>query len=505
MSRTLSVLDAASTALAGATLRGKAGPLAIAVNDLVLQSQHGQLFPVKNADYAAAAPIGSAPCPNTAVSAYSSANQCRKSAIINPADGNIFIATAYFAPNYGFQIYKYSPLGVLLASRILETSQTDTNSSPIISQLSNGNLAVTWVNSTSFALKFMVLDTNLNIIKANTAIATCGNDYYDAIPLSAGGFAVSYMGGTSAAYLAIYDNSGTVVFAGAAISNSPVGNVVTRLAQQSGGNIVIAINSSTASKCIGHAINTITGTQVLAYVALDAISGSGNLFPELAVIAGYYCLACGDGTNTKAYVLNNAGALQGGAYSRAQTSAVNKLLTDGTAFWLFQYGTTAMTAYIPATGTGFVETAGLWAAQGLADAVIDNGYIVVASPSAIYTHQILAGGNLSYVATVTPTIGSVTSLKAAGDLSVLAASAASTTAFAVQKYMSSAIVGVSQVAVAAGNAGNAVTYSIGPSAYLTNTVLGSNSKSFSHAGGNKGVITNTSAYLFGINARQNIN
>lgn len=484
-------------------LRGLSGNAAIAGNDLLSIAANGQLFPATTSDYASVANSGGFAVAPTTVTAYGVLDQSRKIAFANSSSGDIFIATAYLATSYGMKIFKYSSSGALLASLILETSQVDTNSSPAVQQLSDGNLLVTWALTTTFVIKFMIFDTNLNIIQIKTTIANALVQYHDVIPLSSGGFAVCYMGASSALWLAIYDNTGTVVSAGTAISGSPVSQPIGRLAQMSNGNIFIGINSAGANKVLGYAINTNAGTQVASWTALDATTGSGNQWPEvIALPSGYVCTACFNGTNTKAFVLSNAGVLQGGAYSRAQGSGLNKLLTDGTNFWLCQSGTISLITYIPITGTGFFET--VLPASSLVDAALERGYILYADVSSgVSRYLILTGGYLSASTTITNTgAGTPGALKLVGDFAMLLIGCISSTQLTVQKYINTAIVGIAQTAVAVNTPNTAVLYNEGPGGFTCNRLAGSIGKSFDHTVttivGNKGTLLGTSVTLKGI-------
>ncbi len=496
----------------GSTLSGKAGSLAINANDLLLLNQQGQLYSANVSDYAAVGNSGVAIIAATTVNAASVAISARKEVFINPLDASIFIV----APSSGgLSIYKYSSAGTLLESLLIDISSTG---NVIVSQLSNGNLVIGWGADTG-SLVFTITDVNLSIIvtKVTVVAASLLGQAFDLIPLSGGGFAISY-GLSTGVYSAIYTNAGGVTYAPTLIAGTPTAGMAVKMAQLSNGNIAIAINSSVASNAIGHAIMSVTGTSVLAYTALSATTGTAYFYPEIQIVNGFYCVAGWAGATAAtcvAYVLNNAGVLQGAPYSIAASgitlSSLYKLLSDGTNFeFLCRSGTSQAIAFIPITGTGYVTTTLAALAGAPIDAFFDNrGFLVYSEGSATWVLEVLASGVVMLLYSLTAMTGLGTfnyiTVKPTGDFSLLILildATAGATIFGVQKYMNTAIVGVAQSTIAAGNAGTNVSYSMGPGGYPCNQVLGTVGKGFDHSAtnivGNKGTMLGGGISLKGI-------
>jgi hypothetical protein len=496
----------------GSTIQGNAGATAINQNDLLQLTASGNLYPVQKSDYAA---IGNAATivANTTASSYL-ANSSAKKDVVGTGDGGIIVAVPNSTSSVGILLQKYSASGALITSLVLD-STAQSLFSPCLQNLSNGSVAVAY-SLQGNTIKYAVLNQNLGIVAPVTTITTGASAYIDlidVIPLSGGGFAVAYAMPTGM-FLAVYSNAGTVVSAGALISGSPTAGSSTqiltpKMAQLSNGNIVIAIFSSQAGLVLGHAIYTAAGAMVLSYTVLDnasAASTSGVYRPQVSVLNGYYCVAMLDSHNAVAYVLNNNGVLQGGAYSSANTSVDDVhslkcgLANDGTAFWFVQTG--GQITYIPVTGTGFIaSTATLPTEIG---AYIEGENLVVGGSSDTYIFKISAGA-VSLYSTVTNTLGSWVTVMPIGDFSYCLYSGdtgSSTIVFTTQKYMNSAIVGISQSSVAAGNAGTLVPYSMGPGGYPCNAINGTVGKGFDHSAtaiiGNKGTLLGNSAALQGI-------
>lgn len=491
----------------GQTLQGRAGSLAINANDLLLTNNYGQLYSVNVSDYAAVASAGTTIVANTTVSGAAATMSCRKEVLVNPADASIFVAAA---GSGSLVLYKYSAAGALLGSVNLGSGIPG---NVAVAQLSNGNLAIVW-GTASGALTFAITDTNLNIIIASTVIvpgAALVNAYFDLIALSGGGFAVSYSQ-SGGVYLAIYTNTGGVTSAGALIASSPAATPASRMAQLSNGNIAVAIASTTASNSVGYAVFSAAGSSVVSYTTLDTTTNTyGIFYPVISTVSGYFCIGGIDGAGARAvaYVLSNVGVLQGSPYAQTvgvTLSSVFKLITDGTNF---EFVVAGYIAFIPVTGSGYVTTSAYSA--GAVDAVYDHGIIVVTTSSNIYVFQMLSSGSAQLLSSFSIsgfTTNNYMTARAVGDFSVLILGLPTTpaTLFAVEKYMNTSIVGVSQQTVAAGNSGALVAYrhggGAGKNGYPCNAILGTVGKGFNHSAativGNTGTMLGNSVALEGI-------
>ena len=376
--------------------------------------------------------------------------------------------------------------------------------------MSNGNILVSWCfqGGANAGTWFAIYDQLLNQVVVPTKIST-NPIYHDSLPLVGGGFAFAFQG-AGGMQVGIYSNAGAVVSALVDVTGSPTTGGAPRLSQLSNGNIAIAICSTVAAKALGHAIVTAAGGAVLNYTVLGVATVAATTWPEIVAANGFYACAITDGASTKAYVLNNAGALQGSPFSVANTNveaAFNKiirLLTDGTIFWLVYAGSGGSAiVYMPTSGNGYVSNASVSMSNG--DVFLDRGNIVIATASNIAPYLIGANGVVSALAT--STVLSLTPYiiaKAAGDFTVMICSGnqASGMQFGLTKYQNASIVGISQAAVASGNGGTPVSFSMGPGGYPCNQLLGTLTKAFDHTAtnviANKGVMLGTSTSLKGI-------
>jgi len=142
------------------------------------------------------------------------------------------------------------------------------------------------------------------------------------------------------------------------------------------------------------------------------------------------------------------------------------------------------------------------------DAICERGFLVVmqyvGTTGQIY--QLTAAGVATLFTSISLSLGggggTYLVLKAVGDFSVFIGQENGVSSFTVQKYLNTAIVGVSQSTIPAGNAGTIIPYSMGPGGYPCNGVLGSVGKGFNHSAtnviGNTGTILGNSAAFAGI-------
>ena len=488
------------------TLQGKVGSLAINANDVLELNHFGRLYTAAVSDYAASGNVGNAIVAATTVG-VSCVVDARKAVIKNPVDGSVFIGSLVsIAPT----LFKFSTAGALLGNVTLDVGGENI----ILQLLTNGNVLAVW-GTAAGTLSFSVWDTNLNNVVPLTVVAsgtTLITAYFDALALSGGGFALAY-GLSTGATLAIYTNTGGVTAAPATVSGTPTAGIATKLCQQSGGNLAIAISSTAASHAAGHAIYSVAGVMILAYTNLSAGSNSAQMYPEISAIANYYCVAGYDGTNSVAYVLNNAGTLQGAPFSFASsvtTSSVYQLLNDGTNFeFITRSGGVTALVFIPTTGTGYVTTLLGSIASGPIAAFYEHESIILEDNGVVNVLSLSASGSASIVLTFSlaaafGTPAWITALPV-GDFAFLVfnlTATAGAATYAIYKYMDTAIVGISQSTIAAGNSGAIVNYSMGPGGFQCNAVTGTIGKSFDHSAtniiGNKGTILGNSVSLKGI-------
>ena len=507
----------------GRILGGKIGVNAVNNSDLLLMNSLGQLYTAQVTDFAAVANIGSTVIAQTTVNTTASATFTNnKHAIYSAMDGATFIVTANATPNANAKIYKYTSSGSLAASLQIDSAGGNL-SYPTIVQLSNNNIAVVWIcGAASATLQFIILDRSLNVLTAAVTLSTAAT-FCDAIALSGGGFSIAYAAG-SGMVQAIYSNTGSVVSASTAISGSPTTNPSGIQIQLSNGNIMMAIASSTSSKALGFAINTIAGAQVSAYTGLNTGTNSGLTIPRISAMAsgspsaGFVAIEGISGTTYNLYVLNNAGTQQGTTFTVASgTTNTDWLTNDGTLFWgCLNTGSGAFIYSIPITGgAGVISTTSVSSSSSAI--FVDKGLIIlVGSSPAIGVYQPSAVSTPSVVNLVASSNPATPSSNATGalyatvtpDFSILLASEINSTGaiFVNLKYMTAVIMGVSQQTFSAGNSGTATTLNhgggSGKNAFPSNQMIGTVGKSFDHSAsaiiGNKGTMYLNGCVLEGI-------
>lgn len=491
----------------GTTAQAATSAFAINSGDLV-EMMNNQIYSAKVIDYAVVPTAGAQIVPNTQVALTGvppSATQ-RADAMISTVDGSIFCSYATVATTGNMAVAKYSAGGTLLGTVTLDTANA-MPFNPRLLQLSNNNIAALW-QLTGGVLAFAIIDQNLQVITAKTNVDTPNANQFGACALSGGGFAVAY-GKAAGVQLAVYTNTGGVTSAAATIAGTPIAGASVRMGQLSSGNIAIAISATTAAKALGHAVFSVLGVAVAAYAVLDAATCGTANYPELSIMTGFYACAFGDATNRVAYVLNNAGALQGAGFTTADTTvtaASSNLMNDGTAFWLVYNGsvTAQGLVYIPTTGTNYVSSAlaGASFAAPFA-AFLDKNNLVMLYSTVIAAWTLNASsGNATRAQTYTgPTATAVGTAMAGGDFAVVAQTANTSAFLSVYKYANAPIVGVSQQSVAAGNAGTAINVSTGPGTYPINTLFGTGGKTFGGPYGQGQVLPSTVVFR----AAKNIN
>ena len=492
----------------GTTLQGQAGNLPINSGDLLMLNSAGQLYSADVSDYAAIGNIGATCIPVTTVSEGFFVIRTRKEIAVNASDASIFSIGPSGIFGSTLTVNKYSSAGTLITSATIPYETQPAVG--IIQQLSNGNLVVL-TGTQGVALVFQIFDQNLNTIGSLTTVTATlvsGGIYCDLIPLSGGGFAVSY-GLAGGVYLAIYTNTGSITFSPTVISGTPTTALAVRMAQLSSGNIAIAIVSSVTNKSVGHTIISATGSSILSYAVLDSFTSSGAAYPEISMLAGYYCIGANDGTNSVAYILNNAGSLQGSAFSASGSSTnFTKLVNDGVNFE-FLYSPSSYVingAFLPTSGSGYVISV-IQSIGNIGDAFNDSrGNIVLQAGADVYVLNVLNSGIILTVASSASIAGNISSsIRNINDFAVLIFTSNSSVPqvqISAQKYFNTSIVGVSQSTLSSGNSGTIIPYSMGPGGYPCNQVIGSIGKSFDNSAtnivGNKGTIMGNGVALVGI-------
>ncbi|QOJ19481.1 MAG: hypothetical protein HRU77_01475 [Gammaproteobacteria bacterium] len=440
-----------------------------------------------------------------------------RQAVVNNENGEIFTLSNPFLLN------KFSANGSLVNS-VSISALAFTNDH--ILKLSNGNIAC--IGKDASSIQIAVFDANLVTVKALTAITASNNTYFSAVALSGGGFAVVFQDSSSPlnSKLATFDNSGNAVLSPTTIwtRTGASGNQYHKMIQLSNGNLAIAVSSVNTSSSIGlyYGVVTTAGVSVLSFTSLDTTSVS--IFPEMAIMNGYFAISRPNGTNQKAYVFNNSGVLQGSEFTFASTagsgnSNITKLLSDGTDFWLIWHRNTdskCVTSKLPVTGTGGTTTITTISPSqyGLyLDAFYENGLICAISMSgssalspvmwviSTKTGSLLASSDTKFGVAPSTTNGFYPRVIPGGDRSFIAMydyTNSGATNLCVGKYARTAIIGAAQNSVAADAAvrmySEAGAYEINP--------IGGVATGFNHAAnpitGNAGAILPLSVTLKGV-------
>lgn len=534
MGRFLSGTGGSSAAGSG-IFKLKAG-VAIAPDDLVQLGPNGKAYPVKCTDYAAvancnygtaqtSAATGQIVAQTQVVAALTTANS--RQAVVQGDDGSIFALTTASASG-GLMLSKYAASGSLSAQAVIDSSSnTFTNNHLYV--LSNGNIAALATNSGGLYVSFAIYDQNLVVIKSLTNSEMIATALFSACALSGGGFAIVYQQNANPllSRLATFDNTGTAVLAPTTIwtRTGTSGTQYHRIAQLSSNNLVIAVSSANTVSSIGlyHGIVTTAGAAVRAFENID--TNTGSVIPDLSVMTSYYAIARPNSSFTLGFVFNNTGTLQGanfsGANSGTVSSTLQKIVNDGTAFYLiWPRGTDnkEVLTKLPVTGTGYVTsiitTTVVQNSNHYIDAFCENGLIVGVSMSGsnptapvlwvinAQTMTLLASAATSFG--VAPQTGNGQYLRVipGGDFSFIClydyANLGSTN-LCVGKYANTAVMGVAQTAAAADGLFEVAGLANG---YAANYIKGSPSKAFDHSAtniiGNKGVVLNNGAVLKGL-------
>lgn len=529
MGRTLSQ-PSGSASVSNNVLLAKASRFQLAINDLLYMAPKGDLYPAQSMAWAGGNNAGSALLAETTVSAGTAATAAdvRQAVFIDPTDQSIFTLTlgASLA-----QVSKYTPTGALIGTVSLDTTSTsDYRGAHNIIQLSNGQLAIFWsrfvTSGTVSEQSFAIIDTNLNVIVPKTAMAGpaiggLNTNSIHASPLTGGGFAVAISAMTSTAFsifFGIYTNAGVAVRASAAIAGTSQLQNGAKCVQLSSGDILIAITSSAANQAAAIATFTTAGAAGIPFTVIDASTSSGGFLPEISVLPGF--VAIGTQISTTAFrvsVINNAGALQGtvlaGTTVPSGVSPLHKIRNDGTYFWTscLSVANVFTVTRLPTTGAAaaVASTLAVVASDPPVDFFIERDMMVFAQSTRVYAFTIRADGTLILLSAATaPTTLTASpathTFKPSGDFTMAVFSPADATnapKVRVWRYLDVCLIGVSNTAVAAGNAGALISVSTGPVAQQINPLPGPASRTFDHSGGNlvgnKGFLLQNSVALKG--------
>lgn len=501
---------------------GKAGEAITKKDPLFLDSLTGRLFKCDTTDYAAIGEMayGTAQTSEATGRIVAQTNLSprtlahNRQAALRNTSGHIFVASNYSGAN-GVTLRKVAPNGQILASVDTETSGTPAENHHVL-ELSNGNIAILY--ELSGAIKYAVYDTNLAVVKSVTALPAEYAPYFSACSLSGGGFAVLYQPSAASltSSLATFDNAGTAVLAPTVIwtRTGTTGSQYHKISQLSNGNLAYAISSTNTVSSIGlyHGVTDTSGSIIAAFAALSAVSSSRS--PELSVISGYYAIAIANGTNQKAFILSNAGVLQGSEFSSATTSgnAMNKikLCASATEFYLIWHRSSdsnCVLSKLPVSGVGYttsIITTITTQFNFYLDAFYEDGYICAISMSgsttASPTMWVLSASTMLLIDNSGTTFGTAASsstgayprVLSGGDRSFIAIydyQASSATLLCIGKWAETAIIGVAETTAAAA-ATVAINALVG--CHEMNTMVGTHSKAFDMTAndlmGNKGTL-----------------
>ena len=459
--------------ITGNSIKAVAGGT-IAAGAPVYGTSTGQVYQAQTANYIATNAVGtivSATNVGSSTPMYFNANEAP---VVRASNGNIF-ALSTFSTEYGTVLYQYSttlssPSYVNVEVAASGTATTQQN----LALLSNGNLVMTYgASSASGVAKFAIYDQNLNQVVAPTSI-NGSNTFYlgtycatQLLPLSGGGFAVfAWYTTTPGVYLSIFSNTGAVVLASTLIESctSPAN---CGAAQLSNGNIVITWNNPNAALS-KYAIYSATGSVVLATTSMGYYSSAYNCVISV-LPSGYFAIGGTYSGTAKCFVYNNAGTLQGSAFtSAASTANFYGLVNDGTQFWLL-YTPLSASLYVTnvpitggATSVTYTKTVTTLSGYTSFSAVYDStfnyiAYIATQTGVAVQSGSI----NLSNLGAAVGASFTGSSIGGAyyqfptmistGDGSVMYGVYGSNFYVAVGKYIATGILGVSTAPATAGN------------------------------------------------------
>lgn len=515
---------------------------AIAEDDAIEIGPEGKAYPVVTTDYAAVTNCNYGTAQTSTATGRifaqtqvhnADAHQDIRLAVAQGDDGSIFCASAY-SGSQGLKLTKYSAAGGLLGTITLSSAGTNFTAQQV-SVLSNGNILVGAMKG-SGDVQFAILSPGLETVASLTTVSAAYSP--SGIPaflaLSGGGFAVIYQpstGGGLDTEIATYSDTGAVVQAATVIwtrSSGSVGYPMYAAAQLSNGNIAIAAGmigvGSGSYTGQFHGVVTTAGASVLAFAQIDSTVTSISYSPQVAVLAGYYAVFFGNGTDIKAYVYNNSGTLQGAQFSATSSQGsypYGKLVADvgNTCFWAIYAvttGTKEMCAKIPVTGTGYtsidVTMATTQYNHGI-DAFCENGLIIALSNMGSAVAPVLFAINTASGSLVNSAGTTVGTAPTSGGLFIRAISGgdcafvlfynygnSASQNLVAGKYANTSVVGM---AAASAVQGDPVSIKQNAGTYVCNTLKGTASVAFDHTSGsniygNKGALLTNGVVLRGM-------
>ncbi|MCA3451326.1 MAG: hypothetical protein INF92_13365, partial [Rhodobacter sp.] len=345
-----SVASSASLAftstLSGASTIAVTAGMALAANDIVSLDDDGLAYKVTDAGpFATVLPNQGvdviAPTSIGVAGSVASANDNAPAVILS--DGTFVVYAERNGTHLRFQ--RYSRQGALI--RQAEFAYTGALTGCGFAALSNGNMAFSAIANGN--MQHMVLDRNLVPVLALTTIETANatHSHHRMIPLSGGGYALSYARATPAQIrFAIYSNTGTAVRT--PVTAYTVGSgtppAAISLAQFSGGNVLLVFRFDVAGDFVRTAVYSSTGAAVQA-ATLYAPMNTLLAFPGAVTIGGdTACLAWAASNTGFAGIVNSSGAVVGTTFSIASNAHVPIVGFDGTNFKVLSLNATNLTA-----------------------------------------------------------------------------------------------------------------------------------------------------------------
>lgn len=524
----------------GQQLNVAAGPRAIALNDLVEIGGLGNSgWTAAVADYAANGPITTIRGETSLATAAMPGST--RQPIVRDRQGNIYFAGTNSSGN--LVINKETPLGIAVASVVLDATATSVNSAHLF-QLQNGSYCCVYARATG-ALFFVIFDAGLALLAGPISVASerasTNVVFHAALALSGGGFAIAYQSSAATAInLVTFNNAGTAVLTATNVQTlaSTAATAVLQMRQLTSGNLLIVWSTTMTAGGVagcGFVIVTTSGAGVIGPVSVDSTSATSLIEVSAMSVAGFFAIAIANGTNLLCQVYNNAGAQQGSTYSVGDTLNVLtftqlKLTNDGVGFWLAWCSSSGNGVQVIGLSIGAIATtaavnlgsASLTATTTAIDAEVINGILVIlacstttggqfymtvglpdpslgilapflrfgpfafgnaAATTGTHWPRVLGGGGGLYQGTSPPT-GQPTNVPFGnGDWTAIFAYDHVNVAaqlYGIQKFEASAIVGIALAPVSANSSGSPCLVNPGPGEYPTSTIGGSPGTGFNH-------------------------
>ena len=390
MGRYLSIDAAQSASSNGSGTTAIIAGSTVVAGDLLQMKSDGKAYPINDAAAAMVTEPAAAMLPITTFASGSS-NSCagwRPPALVHN-NGDI-----YTAGPTACTIKRYDVTGKAVGAVNVDSlsSLGGGYAQFTMVELGNGNIAVAFTaGSNPYYHYYAVIDQNLNIIQPCTRgpYTANVNAQFGLCALSGGGFACSwseYNAGSSS--FRVFDNSGNPTIADTKWC-ADVGSYIlsSSICQLSNGTLVLVRSGNSGIIKTKYAIYTTAGVQVKAETQLTADSSVGQSF-IFSARAGYFCLRAGSVGSDKFYVFDNAGVLQGSAYSPGTVGASTfnscALLSDGVDF----FAITASDAY---AGYLSVRIAKIPISGNTQDVVVNTFTMTVNSGNSLSVDAYLAG------------------------------------------------------------------------------------------------------------------